>query len=67
MRPHLECCIQAWGAQHKKDAELLEQVQRRDTKMNRAGAPRLGRKSGGDGLAELGEEQPCPQQEVETR
>ena len=29
MRAHLEYCIQAWGAQHKKDMELLEQVLRR--------------------------------------
>jgi len=28
-RPHLEYCIQARGSQHEKDAELLEQVQRR--------------------------------------
>ncbi|KAJ7418743.1 hypothetical protein WISP_57762 [Willisornis vidua] len=29
MRPHLECCIQLWGPQHKKKVvNLLEQVQR---------------------------------------
>lgn len=32
VRSHLECCIQAWSPQHKKDLELLKQVQRRDTK-----------------------------------
>jgi len=33
--PHLEHCIQAWGSQHKKDVELLEQLQRRATKIIR--------------------------------
>ena len=34
-RPHLQCCLQLRGPQHRKDVELLERVQRRAMKLLR--------------------------------
>jgi len=32
VRPYLESCVQLWSPQHRKDMDLLEQVQRRPQK-----------------------------------
>ncbi|TRZ16682.1 hypothetical protein HGM15179_010455 [Zosterops borbonicus] len=50
MRTHLEFCIYLWGLQHKKHMDLLQEVQRRGTKMMRG----LGHLCYGDRLGELG-------------
>ena len=35
VRPHLQCCVQCWAPQFKKDEELLERAQQRAMRMLR--------------------------------
>ncbi|KAK4827092.1 hypothetical protein QYF61_014194 [Mycteria americana] len=32
-RPHLECCVQLWAPQYRRDIDILDRVQRRTMKM----------------------------------
>jgi len=50
VRPQLECHVQLWSSQHRKDIDLLERVQKMATKMIRG----LEHISCEDGLSELG-------------
>jgi len=35
LTPHLQSCLQLWSPQHRKEVDLLEQIQRKATKMIR--------------------------------
>lgn len=41
VRPYLEYCVELWGPQHMEGMDLLEQVQRRATKMIKGLVPLL--------------------------
>ena len=45
VRPHLQDCVQAWGPQHRKGAELLERGQRRARRCSQGCTPLLRRRA----------------------
>jgi len=55
MRPQLQCCIQAWGPQHRRDVGLWERGQRRARRMWEGWSTSLWRKAEGAGDVQPGE------------
>jgi len=54
-RPYLELCIQMWSRQYRRDADLLELIQRKAKKMNQ-GMEHLSYQAESAGAVQPGEE-----------